>query len=102
MDTFHSAGERHGVLFPPPASFRGCQGKNGADSFTTGKQAVSHGLMDGGRFGAGRGQKTAQGLIHRFGLLAGVYFKVECSTRRHGEFLTIKLSKGKMRFLCCV
>lgn len=65
VDTFNGAGEGHGGGVVA-ATGGGCgEAKRRAHAFTAGEQGVTHGLVDGRRFGGDGWQEPIKGIVDR-------------------------------------
>jgi hypothetical protein len=101
VDAFHGTRQRHCIADAAAAGFGGGEGEDGTDAFSAGKQAVSHGLMERGGFGAGSGEVLPEGAIHLFGPLPGVFLEVKSAISRHARVLMPTGGGGNARFSAC-
>lgn len=99
MDTFHGTRQGHGIANISAASFSGGKGEDGPYAFAACKQAVTHCLMECGRFGAGGGKMLAERAVHQLGPLAGIFFEIKWAVNRHAGVLKPERRGGNADFL---
>ena len=72
VDTFDSAGQRHGVSGASTTGFCGGECQDGADALAAGKKAVAHGFVNGGGASTCGRKEPAQCAVDACGLLLHV------------------------------
>ncbi len=76
VDAFNSAGEGKRIADVATASFSRGETENRPQSFASGKKAVAHGLVEGGRFRTRLRQIVVQGTVDLFLAGAKIFFEI--------------------------